>query len=137
MGSLRREKNIGALVKVTVHSYIGSVIIFSMKVILFIVPVLLLAAGLLCRFKPAKDINSTFGYRTAKSKSSQENWDKAQQLMSKNLMIIGAAELVITIIAMAFTNGLNEQQYLIFMLIMVLVQALGAVLMIPMVESKL
>ena len=57
--------------------------------------------------------------------------------MSKNLMIIGAAELVITIIAMAFTNGLNEQQYLIFMLIMVLVQALGAVLMIPMVESKL
>ena len=108
-----------------------------MKVILFIVPVLLLAAGLISKFRPAKDINSTFGYRTAKSKASQENWDKAQQLMAKNLMIIGAAELVITIIAMAFTNGLNEQQYLIFMLIMVLVQALGAVLRIPMVESKL
>ena len=108
-----------------------------MKAILFIVPVLLLAAGIISKFMPAKNINDTTGYRTAKSKSSQENWDKAQQLMSKNLIILGSAELVITIIAAAFTNGLNEQQFLIFLVVFVLLQALGAIFLIPMVESKL
>lgn len=137
MGFLRRENKIGTPFKITVHFHMGSVIIFSMKAILFIVPVLLLAAGLISKFMPAKNINDTTGYRTAKSKSSQENWDKAQQLMSKNLIILGAAELVITIIAAAFTNGLNEQQFLIFLVVFVLLQALGTILLIPMVESKL
>ncbi len=108
-----------------------------MKAILFIVPVILLAAGILTKFNPAKTINSTIGYRSAKSKASQENWDKAQQLMAKNMIIVGSVEAVATLIAMTAANGLPEQQYWIFMAVMLCVQAVGAVLVIPLVESKL
>jgi uncharacterized membrane protein len=106
-------------------------------IVMMIIPLICVVIGIIAKMKPAKQINSVIGYRSARSRSSQENWDKAQQLMSKNLIILGAAELVITIIAAAFTNGLNEQQFLIFLVVFVLLQALGTILLIPMVESKL
>ena len=108
-----------------------------MKIVVWIVPVILFVTGLISKYKPAKTINSVVGYRSAKSRSSQANWDKAQQLMAHYMIIIGLIEAAATLIAMIVLNGLPEQQALIFILIFVLVQACGAILVIPLVESKL
>lgn len=109
----------------------------NMKIILFIIPAVLLAVGLISKFHPAKKINSVVGFRTAKSRSSQEKWDQAQQLMAKYYIIIGAAELVIAAAASALLNGLSKDQYLIFLIIMLSLQACGAVLVIPLVNREL
>ena len=69
--------------------------------------------------------------------ASQENWDKAQVLMANNLLIIGAAELVITLIVYAVTQNLPDDQTSILTIVLVALQTLGVVLVIPLVESKL
>lgn len=112
-------------------------IMSDMKITLFIVPAILLIVGLVSKFHPAKNINAVFGYRSGKSRSSQENWDKAQALMAKYMLMIGLAELVITLIAVLVAGNLTEQQYPVFLLVMVAIQTLGLVLVIPLVESKL
>ena len=108
-----------------------------MNMLLFIVPAVLLIAGVISTLKPAKTINDTIGYRSAKSRSSQENWDKAQKLMAKYMLIIGGIEAVLTVIASLFVKGLTEQQFAIFLVVIMTVQTLGVVLVIPMVESRL
>ncbi len=105
--------------------------------VILIVPAICLIAGIAGKLRPARNINSLIGYRSGRSRASQENWDKAQVLMANNLLIIGAAELVITLIVYAVTQNLPDDQTSILTIVLVALQTLGVVLVIPLVESKL
>ena len=108
-----------------------------MKITLFIVPAIVLIVGLISKIHPAKTINGTVGYRSKKSRSSQENWDKAQALMAKYMLIIGMVELVIAVIAFLMAGNMDKQQFLTVMMIVMAIQVCGLLVMFPLVESKL
>ena len=103
-----------------------------------LIPVILLVLALVAKTKPNNEINRTFGFRTKKSMSSQENWDKAQELMTKYFFIIGVAEVIISAIAGYFivTKFDNTMMIMAYTILMVL-QVLAIVIVIPLVESQL
>ena len=103
-----------------------------------LVPVIGLVVGLIAKAKPAKNINSTIGYRSKKSKSSQEMWDKAQVLMAKYFIMISAVLLVVSLIAGYFIASMSDWNSMIIgICILSIVQVLGICAVIPLVESKL
>ena len=112
-----------------------------MKTAIFIscivIPVVLLIVGIVGKFKPAKTINPTVGYRSKKSRASQEAWDKAQVLMAKYMMLIGGILLVISLIAAIIISGLEGTAMIVGLSVLSIVQVAAAVLVIPLVESKL
>ena len=102
------------------------------------VPVIILVVALIAKVKPNPEINSTFGYRTRKSMSSQENWDKAQELMSKYLLIIGVVLTVVSLIAgLIIVNRFEMPVLAVAYTILTLVQVLAIIIVIPLVESQL
>ncbi len=103
-----------------------------------LVPVIILVVALIAKAKPNPEINSTFGYRTKKSMSSQENWDKAQELMSKYLLIIGIVLTVVSLIAgLIIVNRFVMPTLMVAYLILTVVQVVAILLVIPLVESQL
>ncbi len=103
-----------------------------------IVPVIVLAVALVSKFKPNQEINSTFGYRTQKSMSSQENWDKAQELSTKYLLIAGIVLTIISLIAgLVIVNKFEMPLLIVAYAILTVVQIVVIVLSIPFVESQL
>ena len=55
---------------------------------------------------PPKKINEFYGYRTARSRKSQEAWDFAQKYSAKLITMFGLAALVVTAIAHWLRNCL-------------------------------
>ena len=103
-----------------------------------LVPVIILVVALIAKANPKSEINSTFGYRTKKSMASQENWDKAQELMAKYLLIISVVMIAVSLVCAFFiATRLSQVQMIIGLSILMLVQALGILVVIPLVESQL
>ena len=59
---------------------------------LFLIPIIELLVGIL---KPVKNINGVIGYRTAKTRSSQEMWDYGQLMMKKYMFRTGIVSLIL------------------------------------------
>ena len=55
---------------------------------------------------PPKKINEFYGYRTTRSRKSQEAWDFAQRYSAKLLTIFGFAALIVAAAAHLFRNSL-------------------------------
>lgn len=103
-----------------------------------LVPVIILVIALVSKARPQQDINSMIGYRSSRSMASQENWDKAQQLMAKYLL---AAGVVLTVVSLVFAvfivNRLTGSAPFIAIAILTVIQVVAVVLVIPFVESGL
>lgn len=61
--------------------------------------VIFVLAGMLMYFYPPKEISGLFGYRTAASMKSQENWDFAQIYSAQKMMLSGTVLCIIGILA--------------------------------------
>ena len=55
---------------------------------------------------PPRQINEFYGYRTTRSRKSQEAWDFAQRYSAKLLTIFGFAALIVAAAAHLFRNRL-------------------------------
>jgi uncharacterized membrane protein len=66
----------------------------------FIVPVVMVIWGVFAARFPAKAINESRGYRTARSKKNQETWDFANELFSRLLWQTGLAQGVLAFLLM-------------------------------------
>ena len=55
---------------------------------------------------PPKKINEFYGYRTTRSRKSQEAWDFAQRYSAKLMTIFGLAALIVAAAAHLFRNSL-------------------------------
>ncbi|MCR5475896.1 MAG: SdpI family protein [Lachnospiraceae bacterium] len=103
-----------------------------------LVPVIILAVALLAKARPQSRINSRIGYRSKRSMASQENWDKAQDLMARYLLVIGCLLTVVSAIAgILIVRYLEPTPMIIAYAILTLVQVIAIVLVIPLVESHL
>ena len=59
----------------------------------------LTVVGLVFWMYPPKKINEFYGYRTTRSRKSQEAWDFAQRYSAKLMTILGLAALIVTAVA--------------------------------------
>ncbi len=104
---------------------------------MFIIPVLMLIMGCVSKYRPAKKINSLFGYRSRRSKASQENWDLAQLLMGKYLLIIGGVEVLLTAICCFLLKDRAADEVLLITVVVTALQVIGLLIVIPLVEKDL
>ena len=65
----------------------------------YINALILTMVGVLFWMCPPKKINDFYGYRTTRSRKSQESWDFAQRYSAKLMMVFGLAALVAAAVA--------------------------------------
>lgn len=75
-----------------------------------LVPACMILVGLFLWFNPPKEINSIYGYRTKRSRFSQEAWDYAQRFAGRLCFFLGLVTLGITVAAMLNSRELAEAE---------------------------
>lgn len=114
----------------------GLNILFMICVVL--VPVIAIITGYKMKTKPPKEINNTVGYRTRRSKASQEAWDFANVYCGKNTFIYGIVSLPVSIAFYALLTVSAHWGKLPAMLVVMLVQIVTmAIAMAVPTEMKL
>ncbi|MBL7788333.1 MAG: SdpI family protein [Chitinophagales bacterium] len=72
-----------------------SIEIFLGTGIAVLVFVIFLIAGLISYCFPSKNINSYYGYRTPRSQKNQTNWDFAQKMSGKVVIVFAFIQLIL------------------------------------------
>ena len=72
----------------------------------YICPLIFTVVGVVFWMYPPKKINEFYGYRTTRSRKSQEAWDFAQRYSAKLMTIFGLAALIVAAAAHLFRNSL-------------------------------
>ena len=72
----------------------------------YISTLILTVVGVVFWIYPPKKINEFYGYRTTRSRKSQEAWDFAQRYSAKLMTIFGLAALIVAAAAHLFRNSL-------------------------------
>lgn len=87
------------------------------ELVKYILPIIILvvfsAGGLILYFFPPKKINSIYGYRTPRSMKNQSNWDFAQKLGGKFMLIFGFIIFLIQITVGYFISGYTRDQSIV------------------------
>lgn len=72
----------------------------------YICPLIFTVVGVVFWMYPPKKINEFYGYRTTRSRKSQEAWDFAQRYSAKLMTILGLAALIVAAASHLFLNSL-------------------------------
>ena len=72
----------------------------------YICPLIFLVVGVVFWMYPPKKINEFYGYRTTRSRKSQEAWDFAQKYSAKMMTVLGLVALIVAAAAHLFRNRL-------------------------------
>jgi uncharacterized membrane protein len=87
------------------------------ELVKYILPIIILvvfsAGGLILYFFPPKKINSIYGYRTPRSMKNQSNWDFAQKLGGKFMLIFGFIIFLIQITVGYFISRYTRDQSIV------------------------
>ena len=75
---------------------------------LLTIPVIMLIIGLIFTFKPPKEINELFGYRTNLSMKNLDTWNFANRYIGRVWLILSLFILPLTIVVMLLINGEDE-----------------------------
>lgn len=114
----------------------GLNILFMICVVL--VPIIAIITGYKMKTKPPKEINNTVGYRTKRSKASQEAWDFANVYCGKNTFVYGIVSLPVSIAFYALLTVSAQWGKLPAMLVVMLVQTVTMVIVMAVpTEMKL
>ena len=72
----------------------------------YIDALILTVGGAVFWMYPPKKINEFYGYRTTRSRKSQEAWDFAQKYSAKMMTVLGLVALIVAAAAHLFRNRL-------------------------------
>ena len=72
----------------------------------YICTLIMTVVGVVFWIYPPKKINEFYGYRTIRSRKSQEAWDFAQRYSAKLMTIFGLAALIVAAATHLFRNSL-------------------------------
>ncbi|MBU3136418.1 SdpI family protein [Clostridium gasigenes] len=98
-----------------------------------LIPLTMLIISIMFKYQPPEKVNSFYGYRTTRSKSSQEAWDYAHSLSGKAFGIVGIMLFILIIIIKLIVP--IQPEYL--SLIILILSTIILILPIPYVEGKL
>lgn len=85
-------------------------IVYSVFLAPLVTGLLLFSCGLILYEFPPKKINSFYGYRTARSRENQNNWDFAQLYSAKELMKIGGVLVLLAVVGYFFELKIYYQK---------------------------
>jgi uncharacterized membrane protein len=89
-------------------------------------------AGIILLKKPPKEINFIYGYRTTSSMKNETVWKFAQKLSAKYLVIIGALQILISLLGFIYHPKI---EYAIAITLIVIFGSI--VLKVVLIENKL
>ncbi|GAM10160.1 hypothetical protein OR1_02448 [Geobacter sp. OR-1] len=93
------------------------------------IPVIITVLGVLYRFRPPKEINRFFGYRTSNSMKSQKTWNYAQKRIGDTFPPLGLALSLIIALVKLFIPF--QKEYLsLFNVGLVLLAIIALIIMI-------
>ena len=102
-----------------------------------LVPLTMVAVGIVFLRRPPKKANHTFGYRTALSMKNQQTWDAAHKLCGGRWLQMGLPLLGVTLIIMLCLFDEGPESMANALMILVAVQLCLMMTTIPAVEKQL
>lgn len=91
-----------------------------MKAILFLIPIFMIVAGMYAWWKPTKNKQSFFAYRSKRSLISEEAMEYAQVCMGKSWFMIGIILFIVTLFLMSRLNLSYGDLFIVMISIQVL-----------------
>ncbi len=110
---------------------------FFMFAMLLLLPILMIAFGVIFQKHPPKTINSIYGYRTKMSQLNLETWNYAHQYFGKQWKQLGRVLLFLTIPAMLPLYGQDANVVGIFGAAFETLQCVALILPIIWTEKEL
>jgi len=103
-----------------------------------LIPATLLVFGFLLRYRTPTNRLGSYGYRTARSRRTQEAWEFSNKLAGKYWLWEGAVLLPVSaLLLFLFSTRMAQQAYYVAYSILLGVQILGMCLPLPFVERAL
>ena len=109
-------------------------------VLALVVPAVMIILGLIFKKNPPKNINGCVGYRTRRSRSSQEAWDFAQARMTESFIKCGTSLMcgsAIMAIILFANMDLSENMMVVALDCIIVVQLLIMVAAMLSIEKEL
>lgn len=108
-----------------------------MLVMVLLTPFTMLFFGCLFYYKPPKEINSVYGYRTKRSMKNSQTWKFAHHYCGRIWMLFGTAILPFSVMPMILVWAKDVDTIGILGGILVLFQSVLLILTIPLTERAL
>lgn len=103
--------------------------------LIFIVPFVFLICGIIMQKKPPENINSVYGYRTARSMRDKQSWDLAQKQMSVYFILYAVVSLTLGVVLALLCRFLFDKDYM--PCVILLLQTFGIFSIIFIIENNL
>jgi uncharacterized membrane protein len=94
-----------------------------------------LSIGLFFYLKPPAKINGLYGYRTGKSQKNQANWDFANKIAAKYMLVSPNIALVVAMLVFYFLK--DHLSIVALVLLINFIYCFSLIVIIPLVERKL
>ncbi|HEX3016538.1 MAG TPA: SdpI family protein [Caproicibacter sp.] len=78
-------------------------------IVSMLIPIFMIIYSNIYRNKAPKDINGTNGYKTAMSRLNRDTWEFANHYYNNLMRVAGWVLLVVSLVAMLFVRGKNEE----------------------------
>lgn len=79
-----------------------------MDLAVFILPVVLIAAGIMLLVKPPVKINSIYGFRTKTSSKNEHTWEYCNKMCAKIMITVGVASVIVICVTTKVTLKLFD-----------------------------
>lgn len=99
----------------------------------YICPLIFLVVGIVFWMCPPKKINEFYGYRTTRSRKSQEAWDFAQRYSAKLMTVLGLVALAVASIAHWLRSRLCLNSEYVMLYDNGITAVLGVMLVLPII----
>ena len=103
----------------------------------FLVPITMIAIGLVYRKRFPKDINKLHGYRTTRSMKNQETWNFAQRAFAKVALIEGTIILVVSMVVVSISISKGQDRFNLISTVLAFIQIGMILFVIYFVEKAL
>lgn len=102
-------------------------------IICFLIPITMIILGIRWRKNPPKSMNYFYGFRTKRSMKNKDTWRFAHLHQSKLLLVSG----ILTIIVLLFLMFILKEQFVKYVVFIIMAEILLQIMLIPITENKL
>lgn len=111
--------------------------IIAVVILSLIIPFTYILIGLFSWYKPPKNINGFYGYRTSRATTNQETWVFANKLSGKLFLTLGVILTPISLIVGIILTQFNEDTAGFGLLLMICIQSIAIAFIIKKTEQEL
>lgn len=106
-----------------------------MLILVLLTPLTMVVLGAIFLYRPPREINHIFGYRTTMSMKSKETWDFAHKMMGKLWLILGASSIPFMVVPMLFVMNKSENTISVLAIILFVISLVP--LLVPIIPVEI